>query len=154
LYCPPHCEGAPCDLKRKTRRAWFVQPSSTWPSSRWSCEHFRSGPRTCLPLCGRLDVWKTERTGQSAALMAHRGEMPNSRATHPPCSAHNDRLISSQYRLIFLSQLIVSGERIALFLLGLALHGRVMNDQHAWRRTMTAFGQRAIASRHAASASS
>jgi hypothetical protein len=30
----------------------------------------------------------------------------------------------------------------------------VMNDRHAWRRTMTAFGQRAIASRHAASASS
>jgi hypothetical protein len=36
-------------------------------------EHFRSAPRTCGPSCGRLDVRKTERTGQSAALITHRG---------------------------------------------------------------------------------
>jgi hypothetical protein len=42
-------------------------------------ERFRSAPRTCRPAWGRLEVRRTERTGQSAALIAHRGGSP-------PCS--------------------------------------------------------------------
>jgi Phage integrase family len=40
-------------------------------------KHFRFAPRTCGPPCGRLEVRKTERTGQSAALIAHRGGSPH-----------------------------------------------------------------------------
>src|SRR5215471_6327497 len=36
-------------------------------AARLDSEHFRSAPRTCGPPCGRLEVRKTERTGQSAA---------------------------------------------------------------------------------------
>ena len=38
-------------------------------SAQADSEQFRSAPRTCQPLCGRLEVHKTERTGPSAALI-------------------------------------------------------------------------------------
>src|SRR6516162_10149227 len=44
---------------------------------RLDSEQFRSAPRTGRHLCGRLRCRKTERTGRSAALIAHRGGSPH-----------------------------------------------------------------------------
>src|SRR5262249_34122120 len=43
---------------------------------RLDSEHFRFAPRTCGPPCGRLEVRKTERTGQPAALIRIGEEVP------------------------------------------------------------------------------
>src|SRR5262249_11845473 len=43
---------------------------------RLDSEHFRFAPGTCRSLCPRLDERKAERTGRSAALIAHRGGSP------------------------------------------------------------------------------
>src|SRR5262247_498616 len=51
-------------------------PSDGHGSTRHDSEHFRFAPRTCGPHCGRLEVRKTKRTGQPAALIRIREEVP------------------------------------------------------------------------------
>jgi hypothetical protein len=54
------------------RRAILGRPGSTQADS----EQFRSAPRTYQPLCGRLGVDETERTGPSAALICIGEKVP------------------------------------------------------------------------------
>src|SRR5262249_16754742 len=54
---------------------------------RLDSEHFRFAPRTCRSLCPRLDERKAERTGRSAALIAHRGGSPY--ASHEAARIHH-----------------------------------------------------------------
>src|SRR6516162_2344368 len=54
---------------------------------RLDSEHFRFAPRTCRSLCPRLEERKAERTGRSAALIAHRGGSPY--ASHEAARVHH-----------------------------------------------------------------
>src|SRR5215467_2977123 len=56
----------------------LLQTNSGPPSYLYS-ERFRCVPKTCGLPCGRLDARMTERTGHSAALVAHRAGSPHAR---------------------------------------------------------------------------